>query len=143
VTSSQTYDLQRFLDAQDRVIDAVLAELRSGTKRGHWMWFVFPQLAGLGHSAMSRRYAIGSLGEAKAYLAHPTLGRRLRECVEAAVQWSGERNATAIFGPIDAMKLRSSLTLFAASAPEDPLFERTLAAFFGSADPQTLRLLER
>ena len=142
MTSSQTYDLQRFVDAQDAVFDTVLAELRSGAKRSHWMWFVFPQLAGLGHSAMSRRYAVTSLGEAKAYLAHPILGPRLRECVEAVLQWAGKRDAATIFGAVDAMKLRSSLTLFAAAVPDDPIFQRALGAFFRSADPQTLRLLE-
>jgi uncharacterized protein (DUF1810 family) len=142
VTGFPNYDLERFLDAQDGVIDTVLAELRSGTKRSHWMWFVFPQITGLGQSAMSRRFAIASIGEAKAYLAHPILGRRLRECVEAGLQWSGKRDAPAIFGAVDAMKFRSSLTLFVACAPDDPLFEAALAAFFGSPDPQTLRLIE-
>jgi uncharacterized protein (DUF1810 family) len=105
------------------------------------MWFVFPQIAGLGDSAMSRRYAMRSLDEARAYLDHPLLGPRLRQCTEAMLAWAGTRDSVAILGPVDAMKLRSSLTLFSATAPGDDLFDRALAAFFDSPDPATLRLL--
>ena len=141
MTTSSDYDLQRFLDAQEGIFDIALAELRSGTKRSHWMWFIFPQIAGLGQSAMSRRYAIASLGEAVAYAGHPLLGPRLREAVQAVLAWQGQRDAATILGPVDAMKFRSSLTLFAAAAPGERLFEQALTAFFGSPDPQTLKLL--
>ncbi len=139
--SPDPFSLHRFVDAQEGIFDTALSELRNGAKRSHWIWFVFPQIAGLGHSPTSQRYAIRSLDEAKAYLDHAILGPRLRQCVETLLAWAGVRNAETIFGPIDAMKLRSSLTLFAAAAPEDPLFERALAAFFDSPDPETLRLL--
>jgi uncharacterized protein (DUF1810 family) len=141
VSPSSDYDLQRFLDAQQGVFERALAELCSGAKRSHWMWFIFPQIAGLGQSAMSRRYAIASLGEAIAYASHPLLGPRLRDAVQAVLAWQGQRDAAAIFGPVDAMKLRSSLTLFAAAAPGEPLFEQALIAFVGSPDPETLKLL--
>lgn len=139
--NSDLFELQRFVDAQKGVFDSTLSEIRNGAKRSHWMWFVFPQLAGLGQSPMSRRYAIRSPDEAKAYLDHPLLGDRLRKSVEALLAWSGKRDAIAIFGAVDAMKLRSSLTLFAAAAPDGEMFERALVAFFGSPDPATLRLL--
>jgi len=142
VTTSSDYDLERFLDAQEGVFESALAELRSGTKRSHWMWFTFPQIAGLGQSVMSRRYAIASLGGAIAYASHPLLGPRLRDTVKAVLAWQGQRDAATIFGPLDAMKLRSSLTLFAAAAPDEPLFEQALIAFFGSPDTETLRLLD-
>jgi uncharacterized protein (DUF1810 family) len=128
------------MDAQDNVFDSALAELKAGEKRGHWIWFVFPQLTGLGRSPTSQYYAIRSADEARAYLAHPLLGERLRQAVEAILPWAGKRDAVAIFGGVDAMKLRSSLTLFDA-ATEDPLFGRALAAFFGEPDDATLRLL--
>jgi uncharacterized protein (DUF1810 family) len=105
------------------------------------MWFIFPQIAGLGHGPMSRHYAIRSLDEAKAYLEHPLLGPRLRQSADALLPWSGKRDATAILGPVDAMKLRSSLTLFAAAAPGDPLFDRALTSLFDSPDSATLSLL--
>jgi uncharacterized protein (DUF1810 family) len=135
------HHLQRFVDAQDGIFDQALAELKAGAKRGHWMWFVFPQIAGLGLSAISRNYAIRSLGEAQAYLEHPLLGQRLRQSVEAVVGWAGKRDSAAIFGPTDSAKYRSSLTLFNAAAPDEMLFERALDAFFDSPDPETLRLL--
>jgi uncharacterized protein (DUF1810 family) len=135
------FDLQRFIDAQAGVFDDALSELRAGAKRSHWMWFVFPQIAGLGQSPMSRRYAIRSLDEARAYLAHPLLGPRLRESIEAVLPWAGKRDAATIFGSIDAMKLRSSLTLFAEAAPAEPLFTEALRAFFDSPDRETFRLL--
>jgi uncharacterized protein (DUF1810 family) len=133
------FNLQRFVDAQAGIYPAALAEIRRGAKRSHWMWFIFPQLAGLGRSDMARRYAIGSLEEARAYLAHPLLGARLRECVEALQDLSGV-TAEAVFGGVDAVKLRSSLTLFAAASESD-LFAAALDRWFGEPDPATLQLL--
>ena len=134
-------DLARFVDAQAPVYAAALAELRAGRKRSHWMWFVLPQLAGLGTSPMSQRYAIRDRAEAAAYLAHPVLGPRLRECV-AAVLPHADKTAFAIFGSPDDAKFRSCLTLFDAVAPEEPLFRQALLAFYrGEPDEVTLRLL--
>jgi uncharacterized protein (DUF1810 family) len=107
------------------------------------MWFVFPQIAGLGDSAMSRRYAIRSLDEARAYLDHPLLGPRLKLATETMLGWAGKRHCEAILGPVDSLKLRSSLTLFAEAAPNDPLFGGALIALFDSPDAKTLRLLGR
>ena len=135
------FQLERFVEAQAETFDEPLSELRDGAKRSHWMWFVFPQIAGLGQSAMSRRYAIRSLAEAKAYLEHPLLGARLRQSVAAILAWAGKRDAVAILGSIDAMKLHSSLTLFAAAAPDEERFAQALAAFFGSSDSATIGLL--
>jgi uncharacterized protein (DUF1810 family) len=129
--------LDRFVTAQDGVYPRALAELRAGRKRSHWMWFVFPQIAGLGMSAMSQHYAIASLDEARAYLAHPTLGARLRECA-ALVAASEAPSAQLLFGGIDAMKLRSSMTLFHRADPDDPTFTAVLEKYFdGRADPAT------
>jgi uncharacterized protein (DUF1810 family) len=128
---SDPFDLERFVAAQEAA-PTFFAELRAGRKTSHWLWFVFPQIAGLGQSAMSKRYAITSLDEARAYLQHPVLGPRLRECV-AVVSSFHDRDAEAIFGSIDAMKLHSSLTLFARAAPDEPLFQAALARFFGGA----------
>ena len=124
------YDLERFLDAQEPVYERVLDEIRSGRKVSHWMWFIFPQVAGLGSSSISQRYAIASLDEARAYLAHPVLGARLRECAGLLLQSDGG-SAEGILGPIDALKLRSSMTLFQRAAPEDPLFTQVLERFYG------------
>jgi uncharacterized protein (DUF1810 family) len=138
------HDLQRFLDAQDHggTYDRALAELRSGRKTSHWMWFVFPQIAGLGHSPMAQRYAIASLGEARSYLAHPVLGRRLRACARALLDLDGRPTAEEVMGGIDALKLRSSMTLFARAAPDDPLFAQVLDRYYdGVADDATDRLL--
>jgi len=133
--------LRRFLEAQQGTHAAALSEIGAGRKTTHWMWFVFPQLAGLGQSPMARRYAIRSLREARNYLAHPVLGARLRECV-GALQALGETTAEDVFGPVDAMKLRSSLTLFAEAAPAEPLFAAALARWFPKGkDRQTLDLL--
>ena len=118
------YNLQRFLDAQRPVFESALAELSAGSKQSHWMWFVFPQLAGLGRSPMSVRYALADADEAREYAAHPVLGPRLRECCELLLSHTG-LSAFDIFGGIDAMKLRSSMSLFA-EATQDPLFERVL-----------------
>jgi uncharacterized protein (DUF1810 family) len=133
--------LQRFVDAQDGVIDGALAEVRGGRKTGHWMWFVYPQLAGLGRSETSRYYAIADLEEARAYLADPVLGPRLRAAAEAVLA-APSADAEAIFGSIDAVKLRSSMTLFRRAAPDEPLFGRVLdRCFGGEPDPRTLELL--
>ncbi len=139
---SDPFDLERFVRAQTGVYQTALAELRAGAKRSHWMWFVFPQIAGLGSSDMARRYAIASLAEAQAYLAHPVLGPRLLACVDAMLGHS-KKSATAILGGIDAVKLRSSMTLFSRAADGPAPFERCLAVFFGGeANPATLAILE-
>lgn len=140
-------DLQRFVDAQKAggSWERALAELRAGRKTSHWMWFVFPQLAGLGRSEMARRYAIASLEEARAYLAHPLLGPRLRASCAALLAGAdaiASDDARAILGEIDALKLRSSLTLFARADPAEPLFARVLERFNGGEqDPATVALL--
>ena len=141
----EPYRLQRFVTAQDTdsTYERARAELLAGRKTSHWMWFVFPQVAGLGQSEMSRRYAITSLDEARAYLDHPVLGPRLRECAAALLSHSG-KSASEILGEIDAVKLRSSMTLFARAAnPQDAaVFEQVLARYFdGEDDPATERLL--
>ena len=138
---SDEFNLARFIEAQAPVYATVVAELRAAHKSTHWMWFVFPQIAGLGRSAMAQRYAIGSLAEARAYLAHPVLGARLLECT-ALVAAAPERSAHQIFGDPDDMKLHSSLTLFARAAPTEPLFQNCLTKYFnGEPDPATLLLL--
>ncbi|MBM3727371.1 MAG: DUF1810 domain-containing protein [Acidobacteria bacterium] len=130
-------DLERFVIAQEPVMGAVLGELRAGRKRTHWMWFVFPQVAGLGLSEMSRRYAIASREEAAAYLAHPVLGPRLAECTELVN--AANEPLEHVLGGVDAMKFHSSMTLFAAVAGPDSLFARTLARHFaGRPDQPTL-----
>jgi uncharacterized protein (DUF1810 family) len=139
---SDPFGLDRFLAAQDEggTYDRALAELRRGRKTSHWMWFVFPQLAGLGRSATSQHYAISSLDEARAYLAHPVLGARLRECATVVV--AAPPGAEAVLGGIDAQKLRSSMTLFARAAPDDPVFPAVLQRHFdGRPDAATDRLL--
>jgi uncharacterized protein (DUF1810 family) len=135
------YELDRFVTAQQGAYEAALDELRRGHKTGHWIWFIFPQVAGLGRSQVSRYYAITSLDEARAYLAHPILGSRLRECV-AVLLATTERTAEAIFGSTDAMKLRSSMTLFHRAAPGDPMFRKALDHYYaGIADAATDALL--
>ena len=137
------YQLERFVEAQNRGGTYKLAadELRAGRKRSHWMWFVFPQIAGLGHSPMSLRYAIGSLDEARAYLEHPVLGPRLTESARIVAE-SDAGAAEEIFGGIDAIKLRSSMTLFARANPDEALFPAVLSRYFGGeVDPVTDRLL--
>jgi uncharacterized protein (DUF1810 family) len=132
-------DMQRFIDAQDGVYAQVVAELRRGRKTTHWMWFILPQIVGLGHSEMSRRYAISSVAEAREYAAHPVLGARLRECVGIVLGLEG-RTAMEIFGSPDNLKFHSSMTLFDASVPEEPLFGAALDKFFsGQRDAETLR----
>jgi len=135
------FQLERFLAAQAPIYAHALAELREGDKRSHWMWFVFPQIAGLGASPMAQRYAIGSLDEARAYLAHPVLGRRLRESI-AAVMAVEDRSARQILGSPDDLKFRSSMTLFREAASDDPMFQQALDKHFaGEPDPLTLELL--
>jgi uncharacterized protein (DUF1810 family) len=137
--SSDPFRLQRFVVAQEGVYQRALGELHAGRKRTHWIWFVFPQLAGLGSSAMSQEYAISSLDEAVAYLAHPLLGPRLVECVKAVLAAAG--TVEDVLGP-DAVKLRSSLTLFARADPDSPVFRDALEqCFAGRADQRTLELL--
>ncbi|MBM7404872.1 MULTISPECIES: DUF1810 family protein [Sphingomonas] len=131
--------LDRFVDAQGGVWAQALAELKAGRKTSHWMWFVFPQIAGLGRSETARFYAISDVTEVRAYLAHPLLGARLREAAAALLAHRG-RSAEAMLGGIDAVKLRSSMTLFAAVAPEELVFAAVLDAFFsGQRDPETVR----
>jgi len=135
------FDLQRFVDAQHPVYAAVVAELRAGAKRSHWMWFIFPQLRGLGRSATARHFGLGSLAEARAYLRHPLLGPRLRECAALLGALHG-RSAPDIFGDVDTMKLASCLTLFEQAAPEEALWTDLLAQYFdGQRDGTTLALL--
>jgi uncharacterized protein (DUF1810 family) len=135
------FDLSRFVDAQQGVYETALAEIRGGRKRSHWMWFIFPQVKGLGSSAMARRFAIGSLAEAKAYLDHPVLGPRLLECVEALTALEG-RTASEVFGFPDDMKLRSSATLFALASPAGSVFERLLDQYYaGEHDERTMALV--
>ena len=130
-------DLDRFVLSQAPIYDEVLQELRGGHKTGHWIWFIFPQLAGLGHSDMSNHFAIASLQEARAYLAHPLLGRRLLECAGIILATEG-RTALEIFGSIDSMKLRSSMTLFHRAAPHEPVFAQVLDRYYGGlADEAT------
>jgi len=134
------FDLQRFVSAQEGIYSSALAEIRDGQKHGHWMWFIFPQLAGLGRSATAQHYAIRSLDEARAYLQHPILGERLRACV-TAVQDLDQRDAEAVFGAVDARKLQSSLTLFG-RADGGSLFEAALKRWFdGEVDEATMALL--
>lgn len=139
--AADPFDLRRFADAQDRVYPTVLAELRAGAKRSHWIWFVFPQLRGLGHSATAARYGISSLDEARAYLAHPVLGPRLRECATVVAGIDG-RSADDIFGWPDNLKVRSSMTLFARATDENAEFRAVLDKLYDSEDdPATVELL--
>lgn len=143
MSDSDPHDLARFVAAQDGggTYARAVAELRAGRKRSHWMWFVFPQISGLGASPTAQRYAIASLEEARAYLADPVLGARLRTCAQILVEHPG-RSAPELFGALDALKLRSSMTLFARADPEEPLFARVLELYFaGELDAATDRLL--
>jgi uncharacterized protein (DUF1810 family) len=137
-----SFDLQRFADAQARVYDGALRELRAGHKTGHWIWFIFPQLAGLGRSETSRYYGILSLDEARAYLVDPVLGPRLLECVAAVLAAPG-RSAEAMLGSVDAMKLKSSMTLFQRADPSESSFTAVLERFYGGqGDPTTEAILD-
>jgi uncharacterized protein (DUF1810 family) len=135
------FDLARFVEAQQGVYDAVLSELRAGRKRSHWMWFIFPQIRGLGHSSTAQLYAISGLDEAVAFLDHPILGRRLRECT-TLVNALSSSSAREVFGSPDDLKFRSSMTLFAHAAIDNAVFLQALEKYFGSAlDPLTLQRL--
>lgn len=135
------FDLQRFVDAQDRVYDQVLSELLAGAKRSHWIWFIFPQLAALGSSSTAKRFGINSLAEAQAYLAHPVLGPRLRECTRLVMALDG-RSVDDIFGWPDNLKVRSSMTLFAQATDDNADFRAVLDMFYGGEqDARTLELL--
>jgi len=136
------HNLARFIEAQKNVIGSVKSELAAGRKQSHWMWFVFPQIAGLGRSPMAERYAIASLAEARAYAAHPVLGQRLRDCTATVLAAKG-RSAHEIFGSPDDLKFRSSMTLFARACADEPLFRHALERFFhGEEDPLTMRELK-
>ena len=140
-STNDQYNLSRFLQAQEDDYARALAEIRSGQKRTHWMWYIFPQLDGLAYSSTAKYYAIKSLDEAKAYLAHPVLGPRLLECAEAAIRVEG-RSARAIFGSPDDLKLRSCATLFACVSRLDSVFEQLLRKYYqGGHDGKTLELL--
>lgn len=133
--------LDRFLDAQRGDYAAALAEVRRGRKTSHWMWYIFPQIAGLGQSSTARYYSIRDLEEAREYYAHPVLGQRLREISGALLELRGS-DPVAVFGGIDSMKLKSSMTLFALAAPDDPLFQQVLDKYYGGErDALTLRIL--
>jgi uncharacterized protein (DUF1810 family) len=136
------FQLQRFIDAQERTYEVALKELQAGEKRSHWMWFIFPQLAELGRSPTAQFYGIRSLQETRAFLAHPVLGQRYRESAGAIFEWADRKSAPEILGDIDAMKLRSSLTLFE-NASGDALFADALESFFLEPDEATLQLLRR
>jgi uncharacterized protein (DUF1810 family) len=137
--------LERFVDAQRDIYAQALGEIEAGSKRSHWMWFVFPQVAGLGRSPTAQFYAIASIDEARAYLAHPVLGARLAECTDRMLDWAGKRSATAVLGGIDALKFCSSMTLFEAAARDSAQaerFARALDAFCqGDRDERTLSLI--
>ena len=136
------FDLHRFVEAQQSIYDRALAELRAGRKRTHWMWFIFPQIVGLGHSETAEYYAIKSASEARAYLAHPILGPRLTQCAESLLAVNGW-SASEIFGFPDDLKLRSSMTLFALFVAAGSVFARVLDRYYdGKPDPRTLQLLE-
>jgi uncharacterized protein (DUF1810 family) len=140
--AADEFDLGRFVEAQQEAYATALAELRAGRKRSHWIWFVFPQLRGLGRSAMSHLYGLRGLAEARAYAQHPVLGPRLVECVEAMLAHEGVA-ARAVLGEIDALKLRSCLTLFARAAPAEAVFRAALERYYGGApDPATVSMLE-
>jgi uncharacterized protein (DUF1810 family) len=141
VAKTDPYNLKRFLDAQDEVFGQVCSELREGRKRTHWMWFIFPQLKGLGHSTTAEFYALSSLEEAEAYLSHPVLGARLRQCAELVNQIEG-RTVDQIFGSPDNLKFRSCMTLFAQLESNNQVFKDALEKHFGGeADTRTLELL--
>ncbi|MGY1680578.1 DUF1810 domain-containing protein [Geodermatophilus sp. SYSU D01176] len=139
---SEDVDLERFVRAQDGGgYEQALRELRAGVKQSHWMWFVFPQVAGLGHSAMAQRYAVSGLAEARAYATHPVLGPRLVECAQALLELPG-RDPARVLGSVDALKLRSSMTLFEAAIPDERVFGEVLERYYGGErDEETTRRL--
>ncbi len=141
MSQSDPYNLQRFVAAQGPIFEQVLTELRNGQKASHWMWFIFPQIAGLGHSSIAQEFAISSLDEAKAYLQHPILGPRLRECTRLVTQVEG-RSIEQILGYIDGLKFRSSMTLFAHATSDNQTFLEALRKYYaGEFDPLTLQRL--
>jgi uncharacterized protein (DUF1810 family) len=141
-SSNDQFDLQRFIDAQTPVFEQVISELRRGFKRTHWIWFIFPQIAGLGHSQMAKKFSLSSLAEAQAYIKHPLLGPRLRECTRLVNQVEG-RSIQQIFGYPDDLKFRSSMTLFAQATPDNALFQEALQKYFnGELDSQTVERLQ-
>lgn len=142
-TTDHTLELDHFLEAQDGgAYQTALEELQAGEKRSHWMWFVFPQIEGLGNSAMTRKFALSGKTEARAYAAHDELGDRLYEATEAVLDWAGTLSAEDIFGAVDALKFRSSMTLFEAACSDNEVFAQALDAFFdGERDPLTLERL--
>jgi uncharacterized protein (DUF1810 family) len=143
MADNDPYSLSRFINAQETIFEVVLAELRSGQKRSHWMWYIFPQIEGLGHSPTSRYYAIKSLDEAREYLNHPILGSRLVECAEILLGIEG-RTAAEIFGFPDDLKFRSCMTMFSWAAKANSIFDRVLEKYFdGKPDKETLKLLGR
>ncbi|SNS71911.1 Uncharacterized protein, DUF1810 family [Asanoa hainanensis] len=133
MSDDDPWQLRRFVEAQDGTYERAAAELRAGSKRSHWMWFIFPQIAGLGRSSMAQAYAISGLDEARAYLDHPVLGPRLRECARILVDGESS-DEVRIFGPVDALKLRSSMTLFTHAAPGEPVFRAVLDRFYGGVE---------
>lgn len=136
-------EFQHFIDAQEPVYESVVQELKRGEKRSHWMWFIFPQLAGLGHSFMAQRFALHSLEEARRYAAHAVLGNRLRECTRLVLEIQG-RDISEIFGYPDDLKFHSSMTLFALALPKEPLFDSALTKYFGGKrDGTTIEILSR
>jgi uncharacterized protein (DUF1810 family) len=139
MTDADPFDLQRFVEAQRADYNRALAEIRAGRKSSHWIWFIFPQLKGLGFSHRSQFYGLSGLDEAQAYLAHPILGPRLRDCVEAMLALTG--NADDILGAVDALKFRSSMTLFSVAAPQEHIFGAALDRYFSNPDEKTLSLL--
>ena len=139
---SDPFNLQSFVDAQATAYREVCEELRAGRKRSHWIWFIFPQMRGLGHSEMAQHYGVSSREEAEAYLAHPVLGARLRECTRLVVEVEG-RSVDQIFGYPDNLKFHSSMSLFASAAPDEPVFREALQKYFGGQlDPNTVALLK-
>jgi uncharacterized protein (DUF1810 family) len=141
--SNDPFDLQRFVVAQQAVYEEVVGELKSGRKRGHWIWFIFPQVAGLGFSHLSQKYAIASLAEAEAFAGHEVLGPRLRECAQIVVDLP-ETRLDRILPPPDDLKFRSSMTLFSLASPQDAVFGDALAKYFGGeSDAKTVEILER
>jgi uncharacterized protein (DUF1810 family) len=144
MAAGDAFDLERFVAAQDAggTYERAVAELRRGAKTSHWMWFVFPQVAGLGHSPTAQRYAISSVAEARAYLSHPVLGPRLAECAAIVAELTG-RTAQQVFGGIDAMKLRSSMTLFLLADPARPVFRQVLDQYYGGATDEATERLAR
>ncbi len=143
MTALDPFDLKRFVEAQSDVYERAVAEIRSGRKRSHWMWFVFPQLRGLGYSTTAKHYGITGLAEARAYLAHPVLGARLHECADALEGLDSDVSAADIFGSTDTMKLRSSLTLFAQAVGRESIFELLLDKYYaGARDDLTMAMLQ-